>query len=43
MGATQTDALTGGVPGSLAGSAQWIVGILALVMPRSVWGYRKMS
>ena len=41
--AARTFALTGGVPGSLAGSLAWIVGILALFVPLSVWRYRRMS
>src|SRR4051794_27440888 len=41
--AARTLALTGGVPDSLAGSLAWIVGILALFVPLSVWRYRKMS
>jgi ABC transporter DrrB family efflux protein len=36
-------ALTGGVPNSLAGSLAWIVGILAVFVPLSVWRYRRMS
>ena len=36
-------ALTGGVPDSLAGSLAWIVGILAVFVPLSVWRYRRMS
>ena len=41
--AARTFALTGGVPGSLAGSLAWIVGILAVFVPLSVWRYRRMS
>jgi hypothetical protein len=37
--AARTLTLTGGVPGSLA----WIVGILAVFVPLSVWRYRRMS
>jgi ABC-2 type transport system ATP-binding protein len=36
-------ALTGGVPDSLAGALAWIVGIVALFVPLSVWRYRRMS
>jgi ABC-2 type transport system permease protein/oleandomycin transport system permease protein len=36
-------ALTGGVPDSLGGSLAWIVGIVALFVPLSVWRYRRMS
>ncbi len=32
-----------GVPNSLGGSLAWIVGILALFVPFSVWRYRRMS
>jgi len=41
--AARTFALSGGVPGSLAGSLAWIVGILAVFVPLSVWRYRRMS
>ncbi len=41
--AARTLALTGGVPGSLGGSLAWIVGIVALFVPLSVWRYRRMS
>jgi ABC transporter DrrB family efflux protein len=41
--AARTLALTGGVPDSLAGSLAWIVGIVALFVPLSVWRYRRMS
>jgi hypothetical protein len=41
-GAART-ALTGGVPASLGGALAWIVGILALFVPLSVWRYRRMS
>jgi ABC transporter DrrB family efflux protein len=41
--AARTLALTGGVPDSLGGSLAWIVGILALFVPLSVWRYRRMS
>jgi ABC transporter DrrB family efflux protein len=36
-------ALTGGVPDSLGGSLAWIIGLLALFVPLSVWRYRRMS
>jgi ABC transporter DrrB family efflux protein len=41
--AARTLALTGGVPHSLWGALAWIVGILALFVPLSVWRYRRMS
>jgi ABC transporter DrrB family efflux protein len=41
--AARTLALTGGVPDSLAGALAWIVGIVALFVPLSVWRYRRMS
>jgi ABC transporter DrrB family efflux protein len=41
--AARTFALEGGVPSSLAGSLAWIVGILAVFVPLSVWRYRRMS
>jgi ABC-2 type transport system ATP-binding protein len=41
--AARTFALTGGVPDSLWGSLAWIVGILAVFVPLSVWRYRRMS
>ena len=41
--AARTFALTGGVPDSLAGALAWIVGILAVFVPLSVWRYRRMS
>jgi ABC-2 type transport system ATP-binding protein len=41
--AARTFALIGGVPDSLAGSLAWIVGILAVFVPLSVWRYRRMS
>jgi ABC transporter DrrB family efflux protein len=41
--AARTLALTGGVPHSLWGSLAWIVGIVALFVPLSVWRYRRMS
>src|SRR6266850_253426 len=41
--AARTLALTGGVPDSLGGSLAWIVGIVALFVPLSVWRYRRMS
>ncbi len=41
--AARTLALTGGVPGTLAGAVAWIVGILAVFVPLSIWRYRRMS
>jgi hypothetical protein len=41
--AARTLALTGGVPNSLWASLGWIVGIVALFVPLSVWRYRRMS
>jgi ABC-2 type transport system ATP-binding protein len=41
--AARTFALTGGVPDSLGGALAWIVGIVALFVPLSVWRYRRMS
>jgi ABC transporter DrrB family efflux protein len=41
--AARTFALNGGLPGALGGSLAWIVGILALFVPLSVWRYRRMS
>jgi ABC transporter DrrB family efflux protein len=41
--AARTLALTGGVPDSLGGSLAWIVGIVAVFVPLSVWRYRRMS
>ena len=41
--AARTLALTGGVPHSLWGALAWIVGIVALSVPLSVWRYRRMS
>jgi ABC-2 type transport system ATP-binding protein len=41
--AARTLALTGGVPDSLWGSLAWIVGILVVCVPLSVWRYRRMS
>jgi ABC transporter DrrB family efflux protein len=41
--AARTFALTGGVPDSLGGALAWIVGIVALFIPLSVWRYRRMS
>ena len=41
--AARTLALTGGVPDSLAGALTWIVGIVAVFVPLSVWRYRRMS
>src|SRR4051794_811336 len=36
-------ALVGGVPGSLGGTAAWILGLLAVFIPLCVWRYRRMS
>src|SRR5256885_3741561 len=36
-------ALVGGVPGSLAATAAWILGLLAVFIPLCVWRYRRMS
>jgi ABC transporter DrrB family efflux protein len=36
-------ALQGGVPGSLAGAAAWIAGLLVVFIPLCVWRYRRMS
>ena len=41
--AARTFALDGGVPGSLAGAAAWIIGLLAIFIPLCVWRYRRMS
>jgi ABC transporter DrrB family efflux protein len=41
--AARSLALTGGVPESLGWSLAWIVGILAVFVPLSVWRYRRMS
>jgi ABC transporter DrrB family efflux protein len=41
--AARTLALTGGVSDSLVGALAWIVGIVALFVPLSVWRYRRMS
>lgn len=41
--AARTLALTGGVPDSLGGSLAWIVGIVAVFVPLSVWRLRRMS
>jgi hypothetical protein len=41
--AARTYALDGGVPGSLAGAAAWIIGLLAIFIPVCVWRYRRMS
>jgi ABC transporter DrrB family efflux protein len=41
--AGRTYALDGGVPGSLAGAAAWIIGLLAIFIPLCVWRYRRMS
>jgi ABC transporter DrrB family efflux protein len=39
----RTYALNGGVPGSLAETAAWIVGLIAIFIPLCVWRYRRMS
>jgi ABC transporter DrrB family efflux protein len=41
--AARTLALTGGAPHSLGGALAWIVGIVAVFVPLSVWRYRRMS
>ena len=41
--AARSYALDGGVPGSLAGAAAWIIGLLAIFIPLCVWRYRRMS
>jgi ABC transporter DrrB family efflux protein len=41
--AARTLALTGGIPSSLGGALAWIVGIVAVFVPLSVWRYRRMS
>jgi ABC-2 type transport system ATP-binding protein len=41
--AARSFALVGGVPDSLWQSLAWIVGILAVFIPLSVWRYRRMS
>jgi ABC-2 type transport system permease protein/oleandomycin transport system permease protein len=41
--AGRTYALDGGVPASLAGTAAWIIGLLAIFIPLCVWRYRRMS
>ncbi|MEA2159063.1 MAG: type transport system ATP-binding protein, partial [Solirubrobacteraceae bacterium] len=41
--AARTYALDGGVPGSLAGTAAWIIGLLAIFIPLCVWRYRRMN
>jgi ABC transporter DrrB family efflux protein len=41
--AARTFALDGGVPGSLAGAAAWIIRLLAIFIPLCVWRYRRMS
>jgi ABC transporter DrrB family efflux protein len=41
--AARSLALTRGVPDSLGGALAWIVGILAVFVPLSVWRYRRMS
>jgi ABC transporter DrrB family efflux protein len=39
----RTYALHGGVPGSLAGAAAWILGLLLVFVPLCVWRYRRMG
>jgi hypothetical protein len=39
----RTFAAIGGVPDSLGWSLAWIVGILVVFVPLSVWRYRRMS
>jgi hypothetical protein len=39
----RTYALDGGVPGSLAGAAAWIIGLLVAFIPLCVWRYRRMN
>jgi ABC transporter DrrB family efflux protein len=39
----RTYALHGGVPGSLAGAAAWIFGLLLVFVPLCVWRYRRMG
>ena len=41
--AARTLALVGGVPHSLWGALAWIVGIVAVFVPLSIWRYRRMS
>jgi ABC transporter DrrB family efflux protein len=41
--AARTYALEGGVPGSLAGAAAWIIGLLVVFVPLCVWRYRRMN
>jgi ABC transporter DrrB family efflux protein len=41
--AARSLALDGGVPHSLWGALAWIVGIVAVFVPLSVWRYRRMS
>jgi ABC-2 type transport system ATP-binding protein len=41
--AARTYALDGGVPGSLAGAAAWIIGLLVVFIPLCVWRYRRMN
>jgi ABC transporter DrrB family efflux protein len=41
--AARSYALEGGVPGSLAGAAAWIIGLLAIFVPLCVWRYRRMD
>jgi ABC transporter DrrB family efflux protein len=41
--AARTFASTGGIPDTLGWALLWIVGILAVFVPLSVWRYRRMS
>ena len=41
--AARSLALVGGVPHSLWGALAWIVGIVAVFVPLSIWRYRRMS
>jgi ABC transporter DrrB family efflux protein len=41
--AARTLALTGGVPHSIWGALAWMIGIVAVFVPLSVWRYRRMS
>ena len=41
--AARTFALTGGIRDSLGGALAWLVGIVAVFVPLSVWRYRRMS
>jgi ABC-2 type transport system ATP-binding protein len=41
--AARSLALVGGTPSSLGGAIAWIVGLLAVFIPLSVWRYRRMT